>query len=243
MGLAKNITVKPISSKDAIKIIKQIHYSGLVINNSILHFGVFIGGRCEGAISFGPSMDKKRMMATIPGTGWSEFIELNRMAFSESLPRNSESRALGIVLRLIRKEYSHIKWVVSFSDGTQCGDGTIYRASGFNLIGIKKNSSLWRSPSGIVYSRMTLTAGLHGGRCEEARREAKRIIGDDAIKYNKGGASMKLFKAAGFIQLAGFQLKYIYFFDKDLRERESSKFIPFSEIERVGAKMYKGKRA
>ena len=49
------------------------------------------------------------------------------MAFSDRLPRNSESRALAIAFKMIRKHYPHIEWVISFADGTQCGDGTIYR--------------------------------------------------------------------------------------------------------------------
>jgi hypothetical protein len=28
-------------------------------------------------------------------------------------------------MRLIRKTYPHIEWVISFADGSQCGDGTI----------------------------------------------------------------------------------------------------------------------
>ena len=58
------------------------------------------------------------------------------MAFTDVLPRNSESRALGIAMKLIRKHAPQIKWVVTFADGAQCGDGTIYRAAGFVLTSI-----------------------------------------------------------------------------------------------------------
>jgi hypothetical protein len=44
-------------------------------------------------------------------------------------------------IKLIKKNAPHIKWILSFSDGNQCGDGTIYRASGFKLIGVNKNTS------------------------------------------------------------------------------------------------------
>jgi hypothetical protein len=64
------------------------------------------------------------------------------MAFSDILPRNSESRAIAISIRLIKKNAPHIKWIVSFADGCQCGDGTIYRASGFELTAIKKNKTI-----------------------------------------------------------------------------------------------------
>ena len=138
MASAKDLVVKPIGSKDAAELVRRIHYSGKVTQNSQLHLGVFLDGRLEGAMQFGPSMDKRKMLGLVPGTGWNGFLELNRMAFSDRLPRNSESRALGVAFRMIRKHYQHIEWIVSFSDATQCGDGTIYRASGFVLTGIKR---------------------------------------------------------------------------------------------------------
>ncbi|MCP2223775.1 hypothetical protein [Bradyrhizobium elkanii] len=38
----------------------------------------------------------------------------NRLAFSEALPRNSESRALAIALRMIKKHDQHIESMTSF---------------------------------------------------------------------------------------------------------------------------------
>lgn len=64
------------------------------------------------------------------------------MAFSGLLPKNSESRALAISFKLIKKNAPHIKRIVSFADGCQCWDGTIYRASGFELTWIKKNTGI-----------------------------------------------------------------------------------------------------
>jgi hypothetical protein len=158
---AKEIIVKPISSQDASRIVKSCHYSGKVVQNSQLHFGVFLDGKCGGAMQFGPSLDKRKMLGIVEGTKWNGFLELNRMAFADWLPRNSESRAIAVAMRLIRKSYPHIEWVVSFADGTQCGDGTIYRASGFSLTGIRCNASIVLRPDGTIGSE--LTGGKHTG--------------------------------------------------------------------------------
>ena len=120
MPSAKDIRVAPINAADANTLVRRVHYSGKVVNNSQLHLGVFLDGRLEGAMQFGPSLDKRKIIGLVEGTGWNGFIELNRMAFGERLPRNSESRALGVAFRLIRKHYPHIEWVVSFADATQC---------------------------------------------------------------------------------------------------------------------------
>jgi hypothetical protein len=42
--------------------------------------------------------------------------------------------------------------------------------------------------------------------------------------------------------LSGFQLRYIYFIDKAYQSRLTAPIIPFSEIEKRGASMYKGKK-
>ena len=143
MGRAKDIIVKVIPSKIANKFIRENHYSGRVVPNSKLHFGCFLNNVLHGVMSFGPCLNKKGSIKLVENTKWNGFIELNRLAFDKYLPRNSESRCIAIAIKLIKKNALHIKWILSFADGCQCGDGTIYRASGFSLVKIKKNTSMW----------------------------------------------------------------------------------------------------
>ena len=218
MGDAKRLIVQPISAKDANRIVRALHYSGKTVQNSQLHLGVFLDGKCGGAMQFGPSLDKRKIQGLVRGTLWNEFIELNRMAFADWLPRNGESRALGFAFRWMRKQYPQLKWCVSFADGTQCGDGTIYRASGFVLTGITHNNSIIELPSGEKAASMTFTKGSH------------------ILKQN-GRAGIP----EGSKRLPGFQLRYIYFLDPTARDRLTVPILPFSEIDRRGAGMYKGK--
>ena len=153
---AKDIILKPITAAEGNALIKRVHYSGKVAANSQIHIGVYYRGKLEGAMQFGPSLDKRKVQGLVRGTGWNEFIELNRMAFTDTLPRNSESRALSVAFRMLKKHAPHLKWVLSFSDGTQSGDGTIYRASGFVLTQIKKNDGLFDVPGYGHIQRMTL---------------------------------------------------------------------------------------
>ena len=146
MGKAKDILVRVIPAGIANNFVRDNHYSGKVVPNSILHFGVFMENVLHGVLSFGPSINKKGTINLVENTGWNEFIELNRMAFDDVLPRNSESRAIAICIRLIKKQAPHIKWIISFADATKCGDGTIYRASGFQLVGIVENTALRVNP-------------------------------------------------------------------------------------------------
>jgi hypothetical protein len=233
MGKAKAIELRPIAAAQANELVKRVHYSGNVLNNSQLHIGVFYDGRLEGAMQFGPSLDKRKIQGLVSDTAWHEFIELNRMALSEALPRNSESRAIAIAMRLLKKHAPQIKWVISFADGAQCGDGAIYRASGFVLTGIKKNNQIVEFPDGLRETRFVLTNVTRPRRVEVAQRYG----------INLGGESSLLpFLAVGAKVVAGFQLRYIYFIDPTYRQRLTVPELPYSEIERMGARMYKGQR-
>lgn len=240
---AKDIILRPIDATTANALIRRVHYSGKVVNNSQLHIGVYIGGKLEGAMQFGPSLDKRKIVGLVEGTGWNEVIELNRMAFTDALPRNSESRALAIAMRLIRKHAPHVKWVVTFADGTQCGDGTIYRAAGFVLTGLKPNNQIWEFPGGEVATRMVATDTRRPQR-QRLIDSTKAFSRGDATKGGNicetGGASMRLFIEAGAKPKTGNQLRYIYFIDPTCRERLTVPILPFSEIERKGAGMYRG---
>lgn len=213
MASAKDILVKPISAKDANLIIKQLHYSGKVVPNSQLHFGIQMNGKWGGAMQFGPSMVKKTMINTVAGTGWNNFIELNRMAFADWLPRNSESRAIAYAMKYIRKNYPHIKWVVSFADATQCGDGAIYRASGFVLVDIRESESLRRNPK---------------------NGEVMHVMQAWHLNIKKEFATWPVVK--------GHQLKYIYFVDSEWRDRLTVEPLPFTAIDDAGARMVRGSR-
>lgn len=253
MATAKDIVLKPITAQDANTLVKRLHYSGKVVNNSQLHIGVFLGGRLEGAMQFGPSLDKRKIQGLVAGTLWHEFIELNRMAFSDRLPRNSESRALSIAMKLLRKHAPQIKWVVTFADGTQCGDGTIYRAAGFVLTGIKENNQIWEAPSGNVYQSNS-ARGVSNCNIVKARamQEVKEYHEKNTISrvsvtkaqniLDTGASSMKVFIDAGWKPKPGYQLRYIYFIDPAYRERLTVPELPYSEIERRGARMYRGEK-
>ena len=239
MGEAKDIVLRPIPAKDANELVKRVHYSGKVVQNSQLHIGVFYRGKLEGAMQFGPSLDKRKIQGLVSGTQWHEFIELNRMAFSDTLPRNSESRALSIAMKLLRKFAPQIKWVITFADGTQCGDGTIYRAAGFVLTGINFNSSAWLLPMGESVRENTIRQSGYTSWLSPYITEKK---------FNElrggGSASAAVFKyleTLGAKQLFGAQLRYIYFIDPTYREKLTVPELPYSEIERRGAGMYKGK--
>jgi hypothetical protein len=231
VGKAKEIIVKVIPSKVANDFVRKNHYSGKVASTTNLHFGVFLNNILHGVLQFGRPLDKRKVLPLVKGTLWNEMLELNRLVFDEYLPRNSESRCLSIAFKLIKKNAPHIKWILSFADGTQCGDGTIYRASGFVLTAIKRNTGQIKLPSGEVVCKQVFTGGHYSTR--------------NKLMRQRGYTSLKKYLDdyfTGWKVLKGFQLRYIYFIHKDEIKNLTCPIIPFSEIEKCGASMYKGQK-
>lgn len=240
MGDAKRIRVAPITRAAADECVKRWHYSGKGAINPQLNLGAFLDGQLLGAMQFGPSLDKRKLQGLVADTPWNGFLELNRMAFADALPRNSESRCLAVAMRLMRQHAPHVQWVVSFADGAQCGDGTIYRASGFVLTGIRRNTAVWEAPTGERFSRVGLTDV--STKC--ARAAAAKLLppGAAARAGIGGGASMKVYADAGFKPVEGFQLRYLYPIAPDVLARLTVPVLPFETIDAMGARMYLGVR-
>ena len=218
MGRAKEIVVKVIPAKIANEFVKKHHYSGKVVPNSTLHFGCFLDGKLHGVMSYGCSMQKSSIIGLVQPCLWNEMLELNRMAFDEYLPKYSESRCIAISIKLVKKNAPHIKWIISYADGCQCGDGTIYRASGFVLTGIKVNTTMLLMPNGKIMADKTLNNSNY------------KVIGQSAGYWKKNGAK----------PIDGKQLRYIYLIDKTCKI--TVPILPFSKIDEMGAGMYKGQR-
>lgn len=216
MDRVKEIRVKVIPSKLANDFVREHHYSGKIVPNSKLHFGCFLDNILHGVLSYGTSMAKTKIIGLVEPCLWNEVLELNRMAFDEKLPRNSESRCIAITINLIRKKAPHIKWILSYADGCQCGDGTIYRASGFVLTQSKVNKTMLKMPDGRIMADKTLNNSNY------------KIKGESAGYWKKKGAK----------PIEGFQLRYIYLIDKSCKI--TVPIIPFSKIDEMGAGMYKG---
>lgn len=208
----KSIKVKVIPAKIANEFVKKNHYSWKVVPNSQLHFGCFWGWGLHGVLSYWPSTDKSKLIGLVEWTEWNEFIELNRMAFDEVMPRNSESRCIAITIKLIKKNAPHIKRIVSFADGCQCWDWTIYRASWFELTQINTNKGMRIDENGKVYSQVSFSA--HRPNEMDKFRNMKR--------------------------LDGFMLRYIKLLKPNLKR--NYEIIPYSEIDKYNAWMYKGQK-
>lgn len=212
MGDAKRIRVVPVSRAAADECVRRWHYSRRTYCKSWLHLGVIFDGDLWGAVQLGPGVDSRKILGLVPGTPWHGYLEINRMALSDRLPRNAESRVLGVLWRMLRKHAPHIEWVISFADATQCGDGAIYRAAGMLLTGYRRNTTLWRTASGRVVSDVGL-------RTSPALRESLGV-----------GKCRASWRAAGLEVLPGYQIRYLKPLADGVLERLAVEPIPYSDL-------------
>lgn len=79
------------------------------------------------------------------------WLELRRFAIADDAPKNTASRMLSIMCRLIRARFPEIVRLISYQD-TEAHAGTIYKAAGWSRgkVVTDTNWGLRRSPTGRV---------------------------------------------------------------------------------------------
>ena len=115
------------------------HYLGDTEFLSTINFGARVDNKILGAISFGSPNAKVLKGYWTPETqdGW---WEIKRLALSPELPKNSESKMIGISIRLLRK-IRKVVGIVTYADSGVGHVGTIYKASGFKYLGLTAEKS------------------------------------------------------------------------------------------------------
>lgn len=107
--------------------------------NSLVSFGAIHGGKYYAiAIWTNP------VAANLPQHEW---MELRRMAIAPDAPKNTGSRMLGIMAKMIRRKFPHVERLVSYQD-EEVHTGTIYKAAGWTVGGRHKGGS-WNRPNAV----------------------------------------------------------------------------------------------
>ena len=134
--------VKIIPAAKAREIVKKYHYSGKVVANSKLHLGVFnVAGELVGCLQFGPPMNGEKTAKKLCDD--TRMLELNRMVMRDEEPRNSESMAISLCIKYLKK-FTDFQWLLSFSDGKENNVGYIYQATNWQYLGYMVSDSFYK---------------------------------------------------------------------------------------------------
>lgn len=231
---AKALVLRPVAPSLANAFVHRWHVSRTHVRNSQVHLGAFLHGVLVGVLSFGPPLDRSKVLALVRGTRWPEVVELNRMCFSDAAPRNSESRSLSVALRLLRQYAPQVKWLLTFADATRSGDGAVYRACGFVLTGVRRNTTVWEL-DGQSFT------DLAWKDCGQQHRLLSRVTVSNGALRLTGSASMRPLIEAGARPLPGFQVRYVAFIDAAWRDRLTVPALDYGVLAEMGARMYRGR--
>ena len=156
-AIVKDLNIAPISQIDAKEILIPNHYLHSFPGGTKLSFGVYLDARLLGALTFGvgPYLGYKLVKDASPD----DVVTLTRLWLSDGLPKNSESRVIGIVLRSLRKETS-LKFVLAYSDPAAGHVGTIYQATNWLYTGLSSATPLYDIGDGIIHHSRSLAHQL-----------------------------------------------------------------------------------
>ena len=180
----KDFIVVKCERSDISDFVERYHYSGN-INGCISNycFALYRGDEMIGAAFFG-----KMAMAG----QWKRFsdnandvTELRRLVCIDDTPKNTESYFIGKMLKWLKKN-TKIKKVVSYSDLEYNHVGTIYAASNFKKIDVRKGAKviMW---NGKRYHDKTIRTKYRGELKPYAKRLKEALeTGEAFYKDTKG---------------------------------------------------------
>nr|ABZ06037.1 hypothetical protein ALOHA_HF4000005H07ctg1g5 [uncultured marine microorganism HF4000_005H07] len=176
----QSLRVRPISHRAAKGLLLRNHYLHTMPGGTRLAFGVFSGDRLMGAATLGVGpFNVHRLVA---GATREDCLVLTRLWLADDLPKNSESRALAVILRSLARDTS-VKFLVTYADPTVGHVGIIYQATGWLYTGMSEPSVLYDIGDGVLRNSRTLGHAYgtrssryfseHGVELKGLRQEAK----------------------------------------------------------------------
>lgn len=197
--------IKEIPLKLAKEFVRKHHYAVIPPPITKLSLGWYQNDQLVGVAMWGFGVRPKHTIKKIfPSLGVNDYFELNRLCLLDELPRNSESQFIKENVRYIKRHYSEIKILFSWSDGLRGKCGYIYQASNFHYGG-KITSSFYATKEGeVVHPRLLTTRfgrsdckfafslGLHKIKGYQLRyckflcshKERKRLLAESPFTWN-----------------------------------------------------------
>ena len=144
----KQYYVAQINSSKANTFIKYYHYSHRSFTKAVLNLGIFLisNNKLVGVSQWGWSAaDNIRLDRYVKNPITKEsYYELNRFSMADSEPKNSESQAISLSIKWIKKYNPEIKLLVSYAGRKEGNYGYIYQATNWEYLGYFVSGGFWQ---------------------------------------------------------------------------------------------------
>jgi hypothetical protein len=149
-----SLEVRPIPILAVRRLVERYHYLHSLPGGTRLAFGVFLSSRLLGTLTLG--VGPLNAYSLVEGATPDNCLTLTRLWLSDLLPRNSESRFLGVVLRAL-KRHTNLKFLVTYADPAQGHLGIIYQATGWLYTGLSEAMPLYEVGDGKLRHSRSLS--------------------------------------------------------------------------------------
>lgn len=143
----KKYFIDTINSSKAYRMTSLYHYSGEGFKKAILNLGIFRKEdyKLVGVLQFGCSFqDKIRLDRYVKEPiKKEEYLELNRFCMADSEGKNSESQAISLGIKWIKKYRPDIRLLVSYAGRKEGNYGYIYQATNWEYLGYFVSEGFW----------------------------------------------------------------------------------------------------
>lgn len=100
----------------------KIHWSNITRNTHYVCYGIYFGYEAIGVAIWSSPVAQNRFK------DGKRILELRRLALSDKCPKNTASRVISIMIKLIKNKFPELTRLISYQD-TTVHNGTIYKAS------------------------------------------------------------------------------------------------------------------
>lgn len=209
--LPRALIVRTLPPAVAGDLFVRFHYLRSAPAGVKLTFGVFAGERLAGAVALNAGPINAHRL--VEGALREDCLCLARLWLADDLPRNSESRVLGLVVRLLRR-HTNVKFLVSYADPAAGHVGTIYQAAGWLYTGVSEAQPLM---------------AIGDGPPRHTRSIASALGTHSAAHFRRQGLAVRLVATTP-------KHRYLMFVDPAWRNRLRSPVLPYpkKEGDRVG---------
>jgi len=112
----------------------KIHWSNVVRNTHYICFGAKYDDKWYAVGIWSSPVAQNRF------SDGKQMLELRRLAICKDAPKNTATRMISVMVKMIRKKFPDIKRLISYQD-TEAHKGTIYKASNWRIGGESKGMS------------------------------------------------------------------------------------------------------
>lgn len=153
---AKDWIVRPVDISTARHLIENYHYAASATKTRVYTHGLFRKGEeffdaNVLGIAWWLPPTKNAAMKTYPEGDWRKVLSLTRLVISPNVPKNACSFMLSRSIKLI--DASKWECLVTYADTWQGHEGTIYKATNWEYMGLTTASSVFTNTNGRMMGK------------------------------------------------------------------------------------------